>query len=169
MQGGFSGKSSSARALYHGRNMPVTHGIDCHSTPRWPHIEGLRSFKGPLTHSGRYDQSIDLHDKRVLVIGIGSSGTQIVPSILKDVKHIHLVARSKTWITGGIGANWVEPNARETPAMGNFYYSENTKKRFAEDPESYRQYIKSIDTEISHRFKMYLNGTPEFYGAINVT
>ncbi|KIW16980.1 hypothetical protein PV08_04171 [Exophiala spinifera] len=135
------------------------------NTPRWPHIEGLRSFKGPLTHSGRYDESIDLRDKRVLVIGIGSSGTQIVPSILDNVKHIHLVARSKTWITGGIGANWVEPNAKE--ALGNFYYSEKTKQRFAEDPEAYLRYIKSIDTEMSHRFRMYLNGTPEFYAAIN--
>lgn len=46
--------------------------------------------------------------------------------------------------------------------------SEETKKRFAEDPEAYLQYIKSIDTEMSKRFRMYLNGTPEFYAAINV-
>lgn len=148
------------------KGISVAHKFDCNSTPRWPHIEGLRSFKGPLTHSGRYDESIDLRDKRVLVVGIGSSGTQIVPSILDDVKHIHLVARSKTWITGGIGANWVEPNAKE--ALGNFYYSEKTKQRFAKDPKTYLRYIKSIDTEMSHRFRMYLNGTPEFYAAINV-
>ncbi|KAM3419709.1 putative sterigmatocystin biosynthesis monooxygenase stcW [Cercospora zeina] len=136
------------------------------NTPRWPAIQGLNSFEGPLTHSARYDRSIDLHDKRVLVIGVGSSGTQIVPAILNDVKHIHLVARSKTWITGGIGATWVEPNARQTATMGNFYYSEKTKKRFVENPEAYLRYIKSIENEISHRFMMYLNGTPQFYAAI---
>lgn len=46
--------------------------------------------------------------------------------------------------------------------------SEKTKQRFADDPVSYLRYIKSIDTEMSHRFGMYLNGTPEFYAAIEV-
>ncbi|KAL7003858.1 hypothetical protein EMMF5_006612, partial [Cystobasidiomycetes sp. EMM_F5] len=48
---------------------------------KWPSILGLQDFKGTLLHSANYDTSVDLTDKTVAVIGSGSSGIQIVPSI----------------------------------------------------------------------------------------
>ena len=51
---------------------------------RWPDIPGLQKFQGKLTHSARrqdWDQSYSFKDKKVAVIGSGSSAIQIVPQI----------------------------------------------------------------------------------------
>ncbi|KAF9024200.1 FAD/NAD(P)-binding domain-containing protein, partial [Hymenopellis radicata] len=52
--------------------------------PRYPDISGLESFKGVKFHTGRYDNSVSLHGKRVAVIGNGASATQMVPVISED-------------------------------------------------------------------------------------
>jgi cation diffusion facilitator CzcD-associated flavoprotein CzcO len=48
---------------------------------KYPNIEGITDFKGKLLHSARWDDSYDFEDKKVAVIGIGSSGIQIVPKL----------------------------------------------------------------------------------------
>lgn len=45
-------------------------------------------------HTARYDKTHDLTDKRVLTVGIGSSGVQVIPKILHRVKELHVVAVS---------------------------------------------------------------------------
>lgn len=49
----------------------------------YPKIEGLGSFQGKLLHSARWDETYDFVGKKVAVIGIGSSGVQIVPQVAK--------------------------------------------------------------------------------------
>ncbi|KAH6972399.1 putative MoxY [Ilyonectria sp. MPI-CAGE-AT-0026] len=122
---------------------------------KWPNIQGLHDFKGPKLHSANWDESVDLTDKRVLVIGAGSSGVQIVPSILGQVKSLHVVARSPTWITAGFAPKYAGPGS------GNFAYSEETKKRFREDPDFYLWYCKAIESELTQRFRMVLNDSAE--------
>ncbi|RSL99848.1 hypothetical protein CEP52_009501 [Fusarium oligoseptatum] len=121
----------------------------------WPNVKGLHDFKGPKVHSANWDESLDLTDKRVLVIGVGSSGVQIVPAILNQVKSLHVVARSPTWITAGFAPKYAGPNS------SNFAYSEETKKRFREDPDFYLAYCKAIESELTLRFRMVLNDSPE--------
>lgn len=41
--------------------------------PNTPDIDGLRDFKGQIFHSARWDSSVELKEKRVCVIGNGSS------------------------------------------------------------------------------------------------
>lgn len=53
----------------------------CNSNWKWPDIPGLHSFKGDLIHSANWKKDYDLCGKRVAVLGCGSSGVQIVPSI----------------------------------------------------------------------------------------
>lgn len=48
---------------------------------KWPDIPGLHSFKGDLVHSAAWTEDRDVRDKRVAVLGSGSSGIQIVPAI----------------------------------------------------------------------------------------
>lgn len=40
---------------------------------KWPDIEGLHDFQGQLTHSAAWDPTTDVTDKRVAMIGTGSS------------------------------------------------------------------------------------------------
>ncbi|KLJ10608.1 hypothetical protein EMPG_09872 [Blastomyces silverae] len=66
--------------------------------PRKCDIPGSEKFKGRIFHSTEWDSSLDLKDKNVVVLGNGCTGSQIVPSILPDVKHLTQIVRSKHWI-----------------------------------------------------------------------
>ena len=48
-----------------------------------PDIAGLADFKGVLMHTAQWDHSVDLAGKKVVVIGTGASGVQVVPELAK--------------------------------------------------------------------------------------
>jgi len=50
------------------------------STPTKPKIPGQKDFQGVQFHNLHWDDSIDLRNKRVAVVGNGSSGIQLVVS-----------------------------------------------------------------------------------------
>lgn len=50
------------------------------STPQIPQIRGLDQFEGTSFHNLRWDPTVDLKNKRVAVVGNGSSGIQLVVS-----------------------------------------------------------------------------------------
>lgn len=52
-----------------------------HSNWRWPNIPGLQTFQGQLLHSAAWDSNVDWRGKKVAVLGCGSSGVQIVPTL----------------------------------------------------------------------------------------
>lgn len=54
-----------------------------HSKPKWPNIKGIEQYRGKLVHSAEWDATYDFADKRVVVIGIGSSAIQLLPEITK--------------------------------------------------------------------------------------
>jgi cation diffusion facilitator CzcD-associated flavoprotein CzcO len=56
------------------------------STPKECDIKGYQQFEGPLFHSARWDHSVDLKGKNVVVVGNGCSATQFVPIIAEQVK-----------------------------------------------------------------------------------
>ena len=60
-------------------------GIDG-SNWQWPDIPGLKSFKGKLLHSARWDNPFDYEGKNIGVIGVGSSAIQIVPQMAKGTR-----------------------------------------------------------------------------------
>jgi cation diffusion facilitator CzcD-associated flavoprotein CzcO len=43
----------------------------------------LEKFQGKLMHSASWDSSFDFRGKKAAVIGIGSSGIQIMPEVAK--------------------------------------------------------------------------------------
>jgi hypothetical protein len=58
------------------------------SQPNYPDIPGISSFKGTLCHTARWTNDIQLKDKRVGVIGCGSTGVQVITEIAKTVKSL---------------------------------------------------------------------------------
>ncbi|KAF5392998.1 hypothetical protein D9757_001318 [Collybiopsis confluens] len=50
----------------------------------FPDIAGIKSFKGEIFHSGKWDHKVKLAGKRVAVIGNGASATQFIPVISQD-------------------------------------------------------------------------------------
>ncbi|KAL9936791.1 hypothetical protein V8E36_004026 [Tilletia maclaganii] len=67
------------------------------SEPNKCEIKGAENFKGPIFHSARWDTSVDMADKRVVLLGNGCSGAQIVESLSPRVKHLTQLGRSKHW------------------------------------------------------------------------
>lgn len=52
-------------------------------------------------HSAHTDESTDFKGKKVAVIGIGSSGIQIIATLASKVESLYTWVRSPTWITAG--------------------------------------------------------------------
>ena len=48
---------------------------------KWPDVPALKEFEGTLVHTARYPQDLDLRDKRVGIIGVGSTSVQVIPTI----------------------------------------------------------------------------------------
>ncbi|KAH9210124.1 monooxygenase [Leptodontidium sp. 2 PMI_412] len=66
--------------------------------PRELDIPGTESFEGKIFHSARWDHSVSLTDKDVVVIGNGCTAAQIVPAIVPETKSLTQIIRTKHWI-----------------------------------------------------------------------
>lgn len=70
----------------------------------WPDIPGLDTFKGKTMHSAAWDQDYDFRNKKIGVIGGGSSSIQIVPELQKvEGTELSCFVRSKVWISNRFG------------------------------------------------------------------
>jgi cation diffusion facilitator CzcD-associated flavoprotein CzcO len=88
--------------------------------PSIPAIEGLDSFAGACFHSARWDHSVPLEDKRVGVIGTGSTAIQITSALAGRVAEFTLFQRTAQWVAKA-----------ENPA-----YTDEEKEAFRRHPES---------------------------------
>ncbi len=68
------------------------------SRPRWPDIDGLDSFDGPVFHSAEWDHSVDVVGTRVASIGAGASAVQYVPAIAEQGAQVTIFQRTPNWI-----------------------------------------------------------------------
>ena len=65
------------------------------STPRFPAIEGIDSFRGEKYHTGLWPkEGVDFSGRIVGVIGTGSSGVQSIPLIAKQASHLYVFQRT---------------------------------------------------------------------------
>ncbi len=76
--------------------------------PRYPDIAGRETFAGPAFHSSRWDHSVSLPDKRIGVIGTGSTGVQIVAELGGVVRGLTVFQRTAQWV-------YPMPNPRYSP------------------------------------------------------
>ncbi|KPI40796.1 putative sterigmatocystin biosynthesis monooxygenase stcW [Cyphellophora attinorum] len=111
---------------------------------KYPAIPGLEIFQGKLMHSAKWDDSYDLTNKRVAVIGGGSSAVQIIPSIQPKVKKLIPFLRSPVWVTTGFGAKYAGPGGT------NFKYSEDQINHFQDKQGDYTKYWVVDDTGVEH-------------------
>lgn len=68
------------------------------STPNLPDIPGLKDFKGHAFHTAQWDHSVQYKDRKVAVIGTGSSGTQVTPGLAPHAKQVSVYQRTPEWI-----------------------------------------------------------------------
>ncbi|CAO0795316.1 unnamed protein product [Mucor circinelloides] len=58
----------------------------------------FKSFKGPIVHTAKWDHSIDFKDKRVALVGSGSSAIQTLPYLAENASRVIAYQRSAPWI-----------------------------------------------------------------------
>lgn len=96
----------------------------------WPDIPGLDSFKGPKFHTARWDHSVSLEDKRIGVVGTGSTAVQITSALAGRVRHFHLFQRTPQWVLH----------------VPNEPYGEEQREAFRKDPSL----MKAIYDEVEN-------------------
>ncbi len=60
----------------------------------YPDIPGRDTFKGRMVHTAEWPDDLDLHGKRVGVIGTGSTGTQFIVAAAEQVDHLTVFQRN---------------------------------------------------------------------------
>lgn len=123
------------------------------NTWKWPAIPGLlEEFKGHKVHSAAWDHTFDYSNKRIAVIGNGSSGIQILPQMAKlENTTVTSFQRNPSWIVARLdpGKLLGKPGAGDNPV-----YSEDEKKTFREEPMKHREYRRTLVRSINKAFKM---------------
>jgi cation diffusion facilitator CzcD-associated flavoprotein CzcO len=72
-------------------------------TPEWPDFD---KFKGRIVHPQKWPDDLDYKDKKVIVIGSGSTAATLIPSLADDCAHVTMLQRSPTYF-------WARRNAIE--------------------------------------------------------
>lgn len=127
---------------------------------KWPDIPNLSTFEGELRHSANWE-TVDWKDKRVALIGNGSSAIQILPELRHTAKSIHTFIRSPTWIVPNMLADM-------TPDGKNFAYSEEQKKRFREHPEELKELRQKMEHIYNQFFYLFLKDSPQQQAACGI-
>ncbi|KAI0470961.1 flavin-binding monooxygenase [Xylariaceae sp. FL0804] len=139
------------------------------SDPAWPDIPGLKSFEGKIMHSALWDEQYDFKNKRIGVIGNGSSSIQIVPSLQKiEGTQISCFIRSKTWITNPFGDIVMRKLGLDPKELK---FSPEQREEFASDPEKFLAFRKAIEVDgntihaVSYRDSELQRNAVEAFGA----
>lgn len=117
---------------------------------RWPTIPNRGAFKGNMIHPAIWPKGMDLTDQTVALIGNGSTGIQILPAILDQVKKIYVLIRSRTWVTPALANRFAGENGK------NKIYTAEEQEAWSNDPDKYLQHRKEIENELNARFRLYL-------------
>jgi len=68
------------------------------TTPKLARIHGMETFKGESFHTSRWDYNVDLHGKRVGIIGTGATAIQAIPELAKVVGELYVFQRTPSTI-----------------------------------------------------------------------
>ncbi|KAI4752869.1 FAD/NAD(P)-binding domain-containing protein [Aureobasidium sp. EXF-3400] len=127
----------------------------------WPQIEGLRSFGGEIMHSAAWNQDYDFTNKRIGVIGSGSSAIQIIPSLQRlSGTHLSCFIRSRTWISPPFGQA-----IQDKLKMDGFKFTEEQKRKFRDDPEAFFKFRMEIEEGGNEVHELTIMGTDMQKGA----
>ncbi|KAJ6502641.1 FAD/NAD-binding domain-containing protein [Mycena vulgaris] len=136
---------------------------------KWPDIEGLQSFGGRIVHSAKWetgegdqnspweDTVQSWKDKRVGIIGVGSSAIQIVPALQPKVAHLINYVRGKTWIASPFLGERAEQLG--TGKESNYKFTDKDKEAF-KDPVYYKEFRRDLESELNSIHVVTMKGHP---------
>jgi len=83
------------------------------NVPRLPDWPGLDTFEGPCFHTARWEHHQDLSGKRVVVVGTGSTASQLVPALQPLVGSLVLFQREPGWVLPKGDRNYTSDERRK--------------------------------------------------------
>ena len=84
-----------------------------HAEGYTPDFPGMDRFRGRIVHPQTWPDDLDLHDKKVVVIGSGATTATVVPAIAGEVQHVTVLQRSPTYFFPGVNRNELADTLRE--------------------------------------------------------
>ncbi len=63
-----------------------------------PDIPGLQDFKGDWFHTAQWDHQVSLNNKRIGIIGTGSTASQVIPELAKSARNLTVFQRTPQWV-----------------------------------------------------------------------
>lgn len=64
------------------------------TTPKLARIEGMETYTGESFHTSRWNYHVDLHGKRVGIIGTGATAVQVIPELAKVASELYVFQRT---------------------------------------------------------------------------
>lgn len=120
--------------------------------PAKPDIPGLGSFKGACFHTAEWDHSVPLKDKKVGVIGTGSTAAQAIPEVVKDAGKVSVFQRTPQWIVN----------------LPNKQFSEKTKARWLQKPQLLKRLYRWYTFGVEQVFSKAVIGKKIQYNIVNI-
>lgn len=131
------------------------------NTKMWPDVEGLWNFKGEIMHSSEWNDKYDFTNKRIGIIGSGSSAIQIVPRLQKEQgAHLNCFIRNRTWISPPLGQMTADKYGLE-----EFEFKADQIERFKNDPKAWEEFRMDIEADANNIHAVTIKGTPMQQGA----
>jgi hypothetical protein len=116
---------------------------------------GLGNPLLPRGHKLTADESYDFTNKRVGVIGSGSSAIQVIPNLQKlPGVNLSCFIRSKTWISPPFGQA-----VQDELGLDSVIFSEEQKTRFRDDPQYFQDFRTKIETRGNEVHALTIKGT----------
>jgi len=82
----------NGKAVTHEANVLIM-AVGPNNNPNYPKVENLEKFKGPVIHGARWDHSVNLKGKKVVLVGTGCSGVQIATALADTVGEMVIIQR----------------------------------------------------------------------------
>ncbi len=98
------------------------------------------------------------------LIGNGSASVKLLPHLQREAKHVDNYIRSPTWISQPFGISHLENNAPDKQKVvpgTQYFYSEEEKKRFREDPEYHLKYRRDLEIMLNEGFDVFIKDSPQ--------
>ncbi|MFI5427253.1 flavin-containing monooxygenase [Aeromicrobium sp. UC242_57] len=98
----WSGGEEIMRANY------VISAVGLLGDPRLPTWPGLDDFEGPKFHTAQWDHSFDPTNKRIAVVGSGSTAVQVVPALSEMASEVIMFQREPGWVVPKLARPYTE-------------------------------------------------------------
>ncbi len=137
------------------------------STTKRPDYPGQASFRGEIYHSGEWPKHrVEFANKRVAIIGTGSSGMQMVPVVAPQVKHLTVFQRTANYSVPAanapvsdeedqrVKANYAQRRDQARNSPSGLGFIPNKKSALEATPEERRQVYEAAWNRLGFGFAL---------------